>query len=357
MTRKKGQKRRQNNSSDKSSPGVGGSTTDSEKASKKKARVFEAGSPIDIPVFETDSDEFDMSDTNKRDKQVSLSEVGGAAVTSLDAHSRTVSNEDLLNEICSNRKVMESMKDTLDQLRGEVFELKTENDKLQKEVSESKKREEHMKSELGETRTLAHHTEERLNELDLYVRRNNLRIYGLSEGVESGGLNGGSSPSEQTRQGNGSGSGRQGNRDGQQLPEQQSECEKKVLALFNNKLSVKVSPEDIEAVHRLGRLQRDRSTPRGTIVRFVSRRIRDQILFNRRGLKGSGVVIVEDLTQTTQYLFHKVKEDAICEKAWTKNGKVIMKTKKGKVVYIRSLSELNDPTRRQSEWSSHASER
>lgn len=352
MTRKKGQKRRQNNSSDKSSPGVGSSTTDSEKASKRKARVVEAGSPIDIPVFETDSDEFDMSDTNKRGKQVGSSEVGDAAVTSLDAHSRTVSNEDLLNEICSNRKVMESMKDTLDQLRGEVFELKTENDKLQKEVSESKKREEHTKSELGETRTLAHHTEERLNELDLYVRRNNLRVYGLSEGVESGGPNGGSNPSEQTRQG----SGRQGNRDGQQ-PEQQSECEKKVLALFNNKLNVKVSPDDIEAVHRLGRLQRDRNTPRGTIVRFVSRRIRDQILYNRRGLKGSGVVIVEDLTQTTQYLFHKVKEDAICEKAWTKNGKVMMKTKKGKVVSIRSLSELNDPTRRQSEWSSHASER
>ena len=50
----------------------------------------------------------------------------------------------------------------------------------------------------------------------------------------------------------------------------------------------------IEVAHRSG--VKTGSNPRPILVRFVSRAKRDQVLANRRRLKGKGIVIGEDLT-------------------------------------------------------------
>ena len=36
----------------------------------------------------------------------------------------------------------------------------------------------------------------------------------------------------------------------------------------------------------------------------------------------------------------RVKDDALCDQAWTRNGRVLMKTKKGRIVLVNSLSDL-----------------
>ena len=92
------------------------------------------------------------------------------------------------------------------------------------------------------------------------------------------------------------------------------ECEKKILSIIRDKLTVDVRREDIEAVHRLGRKQ-EKDTPREIIVRFVSRRVRDSVIRARRNLSMSGIVIVED--PHAYSLLWTVKDDTlVCKEAW-----------------------------------------
>ena len=55
------------------------------------------------------------------------------------------------------------------------------NDKLQKKVAEAKQREGKLISELQETKFLAQLANTKVEDLSLYTRRNNLRIYGIRE--------------------------------------------------------------------------------------------------------------------------------------------------------------------------------
>ena len=147
--------------------------------------------------------------------------------------------------------------------------LQIENDSLKKEVKEAKEREEKLQSKIEEIKCTADLADRRSEELACYIRRNNLRIFGVEEAT-----------------------GRDGR---EETPEA---CERKVLQIFNKKLKVKVDPADIEAVHRLGgrkteprhagaSTQQQQRQPRGIIVRFVNRRLRDSVLYARRELRGT----------------------------------------------------------------------
>ncbi|KAK7475082.1 hypothetical protein BaRGS_00033695, partial [Batillaria attramentaria] len=170
--------------------------------------------------------------------------------------------------------------------------------------------------ETSAARDLANVALRRADELDQYIRRNNMRIYGVGEEGED---------------------------------KDPALCESKIMDIIHNKLGLKdVSPRDIEAVHRLGKEPKRRATagetvsPRGIIVRCVSRKTRDNILYRRKKLKNSGVSMVEDLTQTNYHLLQRVKEYDLCKSAWTKNGKVMMESKTGRVTWIKCLADLTD---------------
>ena len=136
---------------------------------------------------------------------------------------------------------------------------------------EARKREAALKSELAEVRFTAGLADQRSEELSSYIRRNNLRIYGITEGDSSW------------------------SRSGEEIEETPEKCEKKILSIIRDRLRVDVMRGDIEAVHRLGRKQQ-KNTPRGIIVRFVSRRVRGSVIGARKNWVKSGIVIVEDLT-------------------------------------------------------------
>ena len=78
--------------------------------------------------------------------------------------------------------------------------------------------------------------------------------------------------------------------------EEQEDCEEEVLSMFQKKTKLDIRGNDIEACHRLGKKNPEKNSPRGIIVRFISTKSRDTVLYNGRTLKRSGVVIVEDLT-------------------------------------------------------------
>ena len=239
----------------------------------------------------------------------------------------TVSNEDLMTKLCANSSQIARLSDNVEQMRSQILALQMDNDSLRKEVRDAKEREESLKQKVEEMKFSADLIDRRTEELALYTRRNNLRIFGVDEAAGEGSA------------------------------ESFEECEQKVLKLFKEKLKVNVSRADIEAVHRLGSTRTGSSTqqqqqqrqprqPRGIIVRFISRRVRDSVLYARRKLQGTRMLIVEDLTPRAYSLLCKVRDDTtICAQAWTKNGKVFMKTVSSKIVPVQSLAELAEHKR------------
>ena len=336
-----GRKRRQAgsksgaSSSDSSFNSAPGSTS---KVPNKKQRTVECESDSVASASAKKSlskFEFVSRDNNMADNTECESVHGDKAnsdVFSPERDSGTVSNEDLMVKLCANGKDIAKLSDSVEYLRSQLLTLQLENESLRKEVSEAKDREDKLKSKLEEVKCTADLADRRSEELSVYMRRNNLRIFGIDE------------------------AGRDGK---EETPE---ECEGRVLKLFRDKLKVKVERGDIEALHRLGtrkpqpqrrtpgsspgsstQQQQQQGAPRGIIVRFVSRRVRDSVLYARRLLRGTRALIVEDLTPRTYSLLCKVREDtAVCKQAWTKQGTVVMKTVSGNIVTVKSLADLKE---------------
>ena len=239
------------------------------------------------------------------------------------------SNLDLMAKLCAFGKDIEKLTSTVEELKGALFVAREESDALKREVAEARQREEALKDQLKEARQLAETADQRVEDLSAYVRRNNLRIYGLPESDGSKATGGASTQPETTQQ-----------------------CEERVLKMVSDKLKVDISRTDIEACHRVGAKRSD--SQRCVVVRFLSRKVRDAVLFNRKNLKGSKTVIVEDLTPKAYSLLCQVKDDKdVCAQAWSKNGSVIMKSHSGKIDAIRSLAFLKDKANRASWQATH----
>ena len=62
------------------------------------------------------------------------------------------------------------------------------------------------------------------------------------------------------------------------------DLESKVVEIFKE-IDVDVRPNEIEACHRLGRVNSNSSLPRRTIVRFVNRKTCDRAMSNKKKLQ------------------------------------------------------------------------
>ena len=85
-----------------------------------------------------------------------------------------------------------------------------------------------------------------------------------------------------------------------------------------------MKPEDIAIAHRLP--SRGEKL-KGIIVRFATRDARDRAIRNRRVLKDSGVVVVEDLCYGIQTHLKYVSKHIKVSTAWSWHGKVFAKLK------------------------------
>ena len=92
-----------------------------------------------------------------------------------------------------------------------------------------------------------------------------------------------------------------------------AQCEDSVLKVFHDKMTLRhIRKQDLDAVHRLD--GKKAGTSRGIIVRFVSRKTRDEVIANRRKLKkkdGKSLVIVEDLTKRNYHLYNVARDDPV----------------------------------------------
>lgn len=125
--------------------------------------------------------------------------------------------------------------------------------------------------------------------------------------------------------------------------------DKLIIQTINDKLNLNIKQDDIDRSHRIGQPRKhppgasnSHHKPRPIIIKFVSYRTRSLVFMNKRHLKGSGLLITENLTRRRSELLQAAKASPSVEAAWTKDGRIILLLENNKKVSVSSLSELNN---------------
>lgn len=124
----------------------------------------------------------------------------------------------------------------------------------------------------------------KIERLEQYTRRNNLRIFGIKE-----------SNNENT--------------------------DALVLKIISD-LNVPVQLSDIERSHRIGKVS---DKPRAIIVKFSSYRKRSEVFSAKKGLKGTGIVLKEDLTKYRLTVLQAAIAKYGASNVWTRDGRIFWK--------------------------------
>lgn len=100
------------------------------------------------------------------------------------------------------------------------------------------------------------------------------------------------------------------------------DVEQKAIKVFTD-VGVEVKPEDMSAVHRAGK---ETKGTRPVLVKFVSRRVRRQVMEKKKVLKNkpgyAHVFLTDDLTPLRARLLGLVKRLECIDRAWTIDGRI-----------------------------------
>ena len=147
-----------------------------------------------------------------------------------------------------------------------------------------------------------------LNNLEQYTRRNSIRIYGL---------------------------------DDPDRKEPYHVTEKKVTKVLNSALGMHITSQDIVIAHRLGRFNESGNRP--VICKFVFRTRKIQAITLRRKLKGTAIVIREDLTSKNVKLLQSVSALDQVKSAWSVEGRILTELHNGNIVSVTHQTDLSKP--------------
>ena len=115
-----------------------------------------------------------------------------------------------------------------------------------------------------------------------------------------------------------------------------------VLETINDKVGVLLTLDDISVSHRIGPKKEQntrRTKPRAIIFRFISMRKRMEVFRSKKNLKGTNVVITENLTSDALPALLKAKTKFGEKNVWTSEGKVFTKFD-DKLMLISSEADL-----------------
>nr|CAI5849622.1 unnamed protein product [Callosobruchus analis] len=122
------------------------------------------------------------------------------------------------------------------------------------------------------------------NDLDQQSRKNNLRLFNFAEDEK-----------ENTRE--------------------------KVVNFLNLKMTIDIKDSDIEICYRVGKVKGDKK-PRGIYLKLRDGAVRNTIYNKKKFLKGTGVVVVEDLTPARVKTVSLVSGKVLLKNVWTNSGKI-----------------------------------
>ena len=206
-------------------------------------------------------------------------------------------NQDFINLLESTvsnaiEKKLGELLTSIERIQGEVFELKSDAERKDKELDRCKEK-------ITQQEQSIIRLEHSMNNMEQYSRRSCLRIFGLQE-------------------------------------KKGEDTDTLVKEVITSKLGVSLDiVKDIDRSHRTGRTpvsaQSETSVTSGTdqpksrpiIIKLTSYRKKREILQNRKKLKGTKIVIVEDLTMKNQKLLSLTRSCKNVKKAWSSDGRII----------------------------------
>lgn len=111
---------------------------------------------------------------------------------------------------------------------------------------------------------------------------------------------------------------------------------------FLNEHGFGINEEDVSACHTLGK-RNDDGTQK-VIIRFANRRHKRKAMMCGRNLRGTNVYVNEHLTKKNGELAKKARDlrrAGNIINTWVRDCKVFIKDKDGKVLLVKSTSDLN----------------
>lgn len=158
----------------------------------------------------------------------------------------------------------------IEKCEARISEFKTQIEVLKRENLELKKE-----------------CEDKVDALEQYTRKNNLRIYGVPENSNE-------------------------------------DVEAVFVNTLSTKLNIDISPEYIEICHRVGR--RSEAVVRPIIVKFASYKYKSLVYRHRSRLKGTKIVIKEDLTKNRDLQMKELLVKYGRNSVWSRDGMLFYKT-------------------------------
>ena len=186
-------------------------------------------------------------------------------------------------------EIKSSITQDVNELKGKVFDLELENISLRNRV-------EHIEEFQRNHNQNVQNAQNKAIENDQYARRSNIILYGIRENAGE-------------------------------------ELKPIVVDLIKSKIKITLKPYDIEVCHRVGTTVLGKSRP--IVIRFRFRDTKWDIMKQRKCLKGTGIVMGEDLCRELRDLQKKIGQSQGVADTWAWNGKVFAKNLHGKIFSIR----------------------
>ena len=185
----------------------------------------------------------------------------------------------LLQTVIENviERKLAKISDELEKQEVKIFDLESQLEEQKAEMAAVKKASTESNRQVEQLKL-------QLNDQEQYSRRNCIRVFGIQE-------------------------------------EPNEDCTSKVITLAKN-IGVTLLPTDIDRSHRVGKSSSPTGPPRGIIVKFVHYGKRSELIKNRRKLKGTKVVIKEDLTAQNQQLLRATNAHEKVKTSWNKDFKI-----------------------------------
>ncbi|PIK48639.1 hypothetical protein BSL78_14491 [Apostichopus japonicus] len=233
--------------------------------------------------------------TRSNTKEKEISEIVTQVVT------KVIASQDfeLKLQACIDRALDKKLDKFLKQIEinsGKIHDIEVEAEKTSSELKA-------MQDEISELTDKLNNSTNQLNQLEQYSRRNCIRVFGVEE-----------KPNENT--------------------------DVLMMDLASQHLGLNLNPTDIDRSHRIGK--KEPGKPRAIIVKFQNYKTRELCIKNRRKLKGTRLVIQEDLTKANQELLQATKNTTLVKAAWSHDGKVIALVSKNNTEFTKRIWGLND---------------
>ena len=194
------------------------------------------------------------------------------------------------------------------ELEGSMFQMQHDMEKMQRDNTKLMDENRRLHEKVKQVDYRVNVQSDELNNLEQYTRRNSIRIYGL---------------------------------DDPDRKEPYHVTEKKVTKVLNSALGMHITSQDIDIAHRLGRFNESGNRP--VICKFVSRTRKIQAITLRRKLKGTAIVIREDLTSKNVKLLQSVSALDQVKSAWSVEGRILTELHNGNIVSVTHQTDLSKP--------------